>query len=134
MKTLLPILLLAFTFTAQAVETITLPVKQTDYEKVWKAALVAKLRADKIGKVLSEMRVEFGRVDITTGKEVIEVDRHHKFHQGIGQALHYAWATGKKPVVALMLDTEKIDPKKTAFIEKLCKHHKIRLVLLRAEK
>ena len=81
---ILPLFIL--TFSVQSAETITLPVKQDDYEKVWKAALVDKLRADKIGKVLSEMRVELGRVDITTGKEVIEVDRHDKFHQGIGQA------------------------------------------------
>ena len=83
---ILPLFLLAFA--AQATETITLPVKQTDFEKVWKAALVDKLRADKIGNVFSETRVDYGRVDITTDKEVIEVDRHDKFHQGIGQALY----------------------------------------------
>ena len=115
--------------TAQAAETITLPVKQTDFEKVWKAAL-----ADKIGNVFSETRVNYGRVDITTDKEVIEIDRHNKFHQGIGQALHYALATGKDPVLALMLDKKNIDPQKTSFIEKLCKRYKIRVVLLKAGK
>ena len=84
LKHILPLFIL--TFSVQSAETITLPVKQDDYEKVWKAALVDKLRADKIGKVLSEMRVEFGRVDITTVEKVIEVDRHGKFLQGIGQA------------------------------------------------
>lgn len=127
---ILPLFLLSLA--AQAAETITLPVKQTDFEKVWKAALVDKLRADKIGNVFSETRVDYGRVDITTEKKVIEIDRHDKFHQGIGQALHYALATGKDPVLALMLDKKNIDRQKTAFIEKLCKRYKIRLVLLKA--
>jgi len=124
---ILPLFILSLT--AQAAETITLPVKQTDFEKVWKAAL-----ADKIGNVFSETRVNYGRVDITTDKEVIEIDRHNKFHQGIGQALHYALATGKDPVLALMLDKKNIDPQKTSFIEKLCKRYKIRVVLLKAGK
>jgi len=124
---ILPLFILSLT--AQAAETITLPVKQTDFEKVWKAAL-----ADKIGNVFSETRANYGRVDITTDKEVIEIDRHNKFHQGIGQALHYALATGKDPVLALMLDKKNIDPQKTSFIEKLCKRYKIRVVLLKAGK
>ena len=66
-------------------------------------------------------------------KEVYEVDRYDKFHQGIGQTLHYSMVLKKPAVLALMLDKAKIDPAKTAFIEKLCKHYKIRLVLLKAE-
>ena len=117
-----------------AAETITLPVKRTAYEKVWKAALLDKLRADKIGKVSDEQRLAFGRADIVTEKEVYEIDRYDKFHQGIGQTLHYSMVLKKPAVLALMLDKTKIDPAKTAFIEKLCKHYKIRLVLLKAEK
>ena len=115
-------------------ETITLPVKRTAYEKVWKGALVDKLRAAKAGNVVDEMRLTFGRADIVTEKEVYEVDRYDKFHQGIGQTLHYSMVLKKPAVLALMLDKVKIDPAKTAFIEKLCKHYKIRLVLLKAEK
>ena len=117
-----------------AAETITLPVKRTAYEKVWKGALVDKLRAAKAGNVVDEMRLTFGRADIVTEKEVYEVDRYDKFHQGIGQTLHYSMVLKKPAVLALMLDKAKIDPAKTAFIEKLCKHYKIRLVLLKAEK
>ena len=116
-----------------AAETITLPVKRTAYEKVWKAALVDKLRADKIGNVFDEQRLAFGRADIVTEKEVYEIARYDKFHQGIGQTLHYSMVLKKPAVLALMLDKTKIDPAKTAFIEKLCKHYKIRLVLLKAE-
>ena len=47
--------------------------------------------------------------------------------------VHYSMVLKKPAVLALMLDKTKIDPAKTAFIEKLCKHYKIRLVLLKAE-
>ena len=113
-------------------QVFSLPVI-TAYEKVWKAALLDKLRADKIGNVSDEQRLDFGRADIVTEKEVYEIDRYDKFHQGIGQTLHYSMVLKKPAVLALMLDKTKVDPAKTAFIEKLCKHHKIRLVLLKAE-
>ena len=65
---ILPLFILSLT--VHAAETITLPVKRTAYEKVWKAALVDKLRADKIGNVFDEQRLTFGRADIVTEKEV----------------------------------------------------------------
>ena len=131
--TLIALLMCLWLPAIHAAETITLPVKRTAYEKVWKAALVDKLRADKVGNVFDEQRLTFGRADIVTEKEVYEVDRYDKFHQGIGQTLHYSMVLKKPAVLALMLDKRKVDPAKTAFIEKLCKHHKIRLVLLKAE-
>ena len=135
MKPTLIALLMCLSLSAvHAAETITLPVKRTAYEKVWEVALVDKLRADKVGNVFDEQRLDFGRADVVTEKEVYEVDRYNKFHQGIGQTLHYSMVLKKPPVLALMLDKTKIDPAKTAFIEKLCKHYKIRLVLLKAEK
>ena len=98
---ILPLFILSLT--VHAAETITLPVKRTAYEKVWKAALVDKLRADKIGDVfdeqqLDEQQLAFGRADIVTEKEVYEIDRYDKFHQGIGQTLHYSMVL-KKPAV-----------------------------------
>ena len=92
-----------------------------------------KLRAAKAGNVVDEMRLTFGRADIVSEKEVYEVDRYDKFHQVIGQSLHYSMVLKKPAILALMLDKTRIDPAKTAFIEKLCKHYKIRLVLLKAE-
>ena len=132
--TLIALLLCLCLSAVHAAETITLPVKRTDSEKVWKVALVDKLRVDKIGNVFDEQRLDFGRANIVTEKEVYEVDRYDKFHQGIGQTLHYSMVLKKPAVLALMLDKAKIDPAKTAFIEKLCNHYKIRLVLLKAEK
>jgi hypothetical protein len=86
--TLIALLICLWLPAIHAAETITLPVKRTAYEKVWKAALAD--RADKIGNVFDERRLDFGRADIVTEKEVYEVDRYDKFHQGIGQTLHYS--------------------------------------------
>ena len=132
--TLIALLMCLWLPAINAAETITLPVKRTAYEKVWKAALVDKLRAAKVGNVVDEMRLTFGRADIVTAKVVYEVDRYDKFHQGIGQTLHYSMVLKKPAVLALMLYKAKIDPAKPAIIEKLCRHYKISLVLLKAEK
>jgi len=67
------------------------------------------------GKAKTEVPVRYGRIDLLTGTYAIEVDRVDKFHEGIGQALHYAKETGKKPGLALFLvnpdrsDLEKLD-------------------------
>jgi len=67
------------------------------------------------GKAKAEVPVRYGRIDLLTGTYAIEVDRVDKFHEGIGQALHYAKETGKKPGLALFLvnpdrsDLEKLD-------------------------
>jgi len=52
-------------------------------------------------KVIEDVNVTFGRVDILTDEYAIEVDHVYKFHEGIGQVLHYAYETGKKPGLAL---------------------------------
>jgi hypothetical protein len=44
------------------------------------------------------------RVDVLTGTQAIELDwlKGNKFHEGIGQALHYGDVTGQQPVLALI--------------------------------
>lgn len=44
------------------------------------------------------------RVDCVTDEYVIEVDFARKWYEGVGQSLHYATVTGKKPGVALIMD------------------------------
>jgi hypothetical protein len=46
------------------------------------------------------------RVDCLTDDYAIEYDWGHKWAEGIGQALFYGAVTGKKPAVALIVDTE----------------------------
>lgn len=37
-----------------------------------------------------EVPVRYGRIDLLTSDYAIEVDKLEKFHEAIGQALHYA--------------------------------------------
>ena len=47
---------------------------------------------------------DFTRVDCLTKKHAVEFDFANKWHESIGQALHYGLMTGKKPMVVLILD------------------------------
>ena len=44
---------------------------------------------------------DFTRVDCLTKKHAVEFDFANKWHESIGQALHYGLMTGKKPMVML---------------------------------
>ena len=46
------------------------------------------------------------RADCVTTNYAIEVDFARKWAEGIGQALHYALLTGKKPAVLLIIEKE----------------------------
>jgi len=50
-----------------------------------------------------EVPVNYGRIDLLTADYAIEVERVDKFHEGIGQALHYAKEPGKKPGLAVLI-------------------------------
>ena len=45
------------------------------------------------------------RVDCFTSEHAIEMDFAHKWHEAVGQALHYARKTGKKPGIVLVLQS-----------------------------
>lgn len=47
---------------------------------------------------------DFTRVDCLTKTHAVEFDFANKWHESIGQALHYGLKTGKKPMVVLILD------------------------------
>jgi len=47
---------------------------------------------------------DFTRVDCLTKTHAVEFDFANKWHESIGQALHYSIMTGKKPMVVLILD------------------------------
>lgn len=53
---------------------------------------------------VTEVSVENGRADIVNDYYAIEVDSMQKWKESIGQALHYAAETGKRPAVALFDD------------------------------
>ncbi len=86
------------------------------------------------GRGRMEVPVRYGRVDLLTGTYAIEVDRVDRFHEGIGQALHYAKETGKKPGLALFLlhpDPTGLD--KLDYVHWLCDFYGIRVWYINEE-
>ncbi|NDH94374.1 MAG: FHA domain-containing protein, partial [Planctomycetia bacterium] len=82
----------------------TLPVSVTDHEPVWSESLARKIGGE------AEYRLrDRSRVDVLTGDHAVEVDWLDKWHQGIGQALHYSYLSGKDPVVAIGIKEEDVD-------------------------
>ena len=48
---------------------------------------------------------DFTRVDCLTKTHAVEFDFANKWHESVGQALHYSIMTNKKPLVVLILDS-----------------------------
>lgn len=99
-------------------------------EAQWRDALMNKLGGQ------HEVVVEGGRIDVMTDTEVFELDWPHKWHEGLGQALHYADATGKKPVLALISYSQGLDNLQPAsverfnMVERVCEKQDVRLLIL----
>jgi hypothetical protein len=99
-------------------------------EAQWRDALMEKLGGQ------HEVRVEGGRIDVMTDTEVYELDWPHKWHEGLGQALHYADATGKKPMLALISYSQGEDNLQPAsierfnMVERICAKQGVKLVIL----
>ena len=71
-----------------------------------------------------------GREDVLTGTPAIELDwlKGNKFHEGIGQALHYGDVTGQQPVLALISAYYNIfgaEQQKLEYVSGLCAAHGI---------
>jgi len=109
---------------------LPLNVSADDPESRWRDELARVVNGRK------EVTVTGGRVDVLTAEMAIELDRLHKWHEGIGQVLHYATLTRKTPVLALMayartpqnLRTNTL--RRLALVEKTCRAHGIRLLVL----
>jgi hypothetical protein len=86
------------------------------------------------GKAKMEVPVKYGRVDLLTDDYVIEVDRLEMFHEAIGQALHYAKETGKKPAIAIFVeDQNQEDKEKLKYVMRLCDYYKIKVWFINEE-
>ena len=77
-----------------------------------------------------EIYIDFGRIDILTDEYAIEVDHVYKFHEGIGQALHYAYDTGNKPGLALFIDGKRDTKEKFNYAKKLANSLGIKVWLM----
>lgn len=67
---------------------------------------------------------DFTRVDCLTKKHAVEFDFANKWHESIGQALHYGLMTGKKPMVVLILDNPEKQMVYYYRVKKLTKKYK----------
>ena len=86
------------------------------------------------GKAKMEVPVKYGRLDLLSDDYAIEVDRLENFHEAIGQALHYAKETGKKPAVAIFIADEKTgDREKLKYVLRLYKHYNIKVWFINEE-
>jgi len=86
------------------------------------------------GKAKMEVPVKYGRIDLLTDDYAIEVDRLEKFHEAIGQALHYAKETGKKPAIALFMEEQRQEDKdKLKYVIRLCDYYKIKVWFINEE-
>ncbi|MFZ4438843.1 MAG: hypothetical protein ACOYOS_10480 [Syntrophales bacterium] len=86
------------------------------------------------GNAKMEVPVKYGRIDLVTSDYVIEVDRLEKFHEAIGQALHYAKETGKKPAIAIFMEEQRDEDKeKLKYVTRLCGYYKIKVWFINEE-
>lgn len=119
---------------ATAWEYVPLNVSADDAESAWRDELCRLLSGKK------EVSVPGGRIDILTADSVVELDRLHKWHEGIGQVLHYAHMTGKSPVLALMAYSRSPESLRTntirrlALVEKTCQAYGVHLLVLLPQK
>lgn len=86
------------------------------------------------GQAKMEVPVKYGRIDLLTDDYAVEVDRLEKFHEAIGQTLHYAKETGKKPAVAIFIvDHKQGDKEKLKYVTRLCNYYKIKVWFINEE-
>ena len=113
-------------FTICLVITSILPAvvfaaSEWEWRQAWNKAYVH-------GKL--EVPVTYGKVDILTATHAIKVAHVYAFREGIGRALHYAYATKKKPGLALFMDGEHDSKEKFEYAKKLAESLGIKVWLM----
>jgi hypothetical protein len=118
--------LLIFIFSCAAPQQQTLRTEK-DYQ-------IAFSRVYFHGKAKMEVPIKYGRIDLLTDDYAIEVDSLEKFHEAIGQALHYAKETGKKPGIAIfVMEPKQSDQEKLKYLIRLCNYYKIKVWFINEE-
>jgi len=104
--------------------TIRLDVPAGANEATWRDALAERWN----GK--TETIVPFGRIDVETDLYVIELDWFRKWHEGLGQALHYAKMRKNKQGIVALIVRSPLNKPKLDFIERLLNQNDIHLIVL----
>lgn len=81
--------------------------------------------------VRKEVKCRGGRCDILTDKYTIEVDRASKWHEAIGQAVHYSITLKRKPCIALF-DFHKLSTEKREALKSVCAKLGIKIMFIYA--
>ena len=97
-------------------------------ESHWRDALAEHFRQTE-SDVKTEVVLKGGRCDVVTEEFAIEVDRANKWHEAIGQALHYALYLKKKPCIALF-GAEKLSPASREALKRIAGRRKVEIIFL----
>ncbi len=112
------------------VPIIHLPLNIDAPEKEWTSALARKMDGQ------TEVSVDRGRVDVMTAAYAIEIDFLKKWHEGLGQAIHYGDESTRIGVLALIDESKAHEDsehmKLLNKIERLCLKQGVKLILLRS--
>lgn len=113
------------------VPVVTVCVDDQSSEATWISAFALGVGGSR------EVVLDHGRADVLTAEFAFELDWFEKWHEGIGQALHYSTDTGKRPALALMIRAPEwpLDDatlSKLGEIDRVCSKESIKLILLRA--
>lgn len=112
------------------IPSMGLCLSPSDPESMWIREMGARLGC------ATEVEVPHGRADLLCEEFAVEIDRLEKWHESIGQSLHYAGATNRSPCVALIIPTAERDGVGRSLlieIDRTCREHGIKLVLLRSQ-
>lgn len=104
----------------------TFKLTEKNKEARWSDELSKKLNGQR------EIAIQSGRIDILTDSLVIEVERIDKWHEGIGQALHYGLFSNKSPTLAIITrpPQSKCEKIRMETIQLVCFNNSINLILL----
>ena len=80
-----------------------------------------------------EVVVPGGRCDILTEEWAIEVDHVYKYREGIRQSRHYARMTGRRPGLALFVDSPSDTREKLAHARRVARRLGIRVWVINDE-
>jgi cation transport regulator ChaB len=103
---------------------ISLQAKHFQKEKVYQ-----KIFCTQYNGIMEYKLKDKTRVDCLTKNYAIEVDWSKKWAESIGQSLHYALMTGKKPAIVVIQETKK-DNHFIGRLKVLCKKYHITLFVI----